>query len=179
MTVREKPQRNANGSYLCACSAAIVLVILGLSVRDLRAEDITIRFMDGKTDKPLNIGRFAIWGCNGLQPPKKGTVEDCPDEWHWAASTDTDGRATFHLRDPVPPILWVLPYPLQTKACTKADWGHQGEFETQKILREGIVTQDELCDRKGKLKGEYLPKPGEVVIFNRRFTEWDNFLREF
>jgi hypothetical protein len=162
----------------CLYSSAIILVILGLSFRDLRAEDITIRFIDGKTDTLLNIGHFELWGCKGLPPPKRGTVADCPDEWHWVANSDTEGKATFHLRDPLPPILSVLPAPLQTKPCTKAGWGHQDEFDTQQVLREGVVTQDEICDPKGKLKGKHSPKPGEVVIYVRRFTEWDHFLRE-
>jgi hypothetical protein len=106
----------------------------------------------------------------------KGTVEDCPKEWSWQATTDAEGKATIHLEDPLPAVLSVLTGP--AKACTKAGWGHQGTFETQRVVKEGIVTQDELCDPKGKLKGRYPAKPGEVVIFSRRFTEWDHFLQE-
>jgi len=158
--------------------AAIALMILAPSFRELRAADITIRFIDGKTGAPLIVGRFQLWGCRGLEPPKRGSVEDCPKEWSWQATTDAEGKATFHLEDPLPPVLWVIPGALQTKACTKANWGHQGDFETQQVLREGIVTQDEMCDPKGKLKGRFSPKPGEVIVFVRRFSEWDHFLQE-
>jgi len=50
----------------CLCSSAVILVIVGLSFRDLRAEDITIRFIDGKTGTPLNIVHFELWGCKGF-----------------------------------------------------------------------------------------------------------------
>lgn len=157
--------------------AAITLMILTPPLHDLRAADITIRFIDGKTGTPFVVGHFQLWGCKGLEPPKRGSVEDCPKEWLWQASTDAEGKATFHLKDPLPPVLWVIPGALQTKGCTKAG-GHKGNLETQQILREGIVTPDEMCDPKGKLKGKYAPKPGEVVIFCKRFTEWDHFLQE-
>jgi hypothetical protein len=51
-------------------------------------------------------------------------------------------------------------------------------FETAQILQHGVVTQDEMCDPKGKLNGKFLPKPGELVIFAKPFTEWDHFLQE-
>jgi len=158
--------------------AAIVLTILTPSIHELRAADITIRFIDGKTGAPFVVGRFQLWGCKGLEPPKRGSVEDCPKEWLWLATTDAEGKATFHLEDPLPPVLWVIPGALQTKGCTKAGGGHQGDLETRQILGEGIVAQDEICDPKGKLKGKFPPKPGEVIVFVRRFSEWDHFLQE-
>jgi len=154
-----------------------VAPILAPSLQTVWAADITIRLIDGKTGRPLMVGtRFQLSGCKGLMPPMKGTVEDCPKEWLSRATTDAEGKATFHLNDPLPPVLSLVLGPV--KACTKAQWGHQGTFETQRILNEGIVTRNEICDPKGKLKGKCSPRPGEVVIYCRRFTGWDHFLQE-
>jgi hypothetical protein len=105
------------------------------------------------------------------------TTEDCPREWQWRATTDGAGKAIFHIQGPPPPVLKMSAGPIKT--CTRENWGRQdGGFETQEILQQGIVTQDEVCDRKGKLKGKFLPKPGELVIFAKPYTEWDHFLDE-
>lgn len=158
-------------------SCIVIALTLAPPFRALWAADITVRFIDGKRGTPLLIhSRFQLRGCKGLEGRMKGTVQDCPREWVWMAITDSEGEATFHLEDPLPALLDVWAGPI--KECTKARGEHGGLFETQQILREGIVTQNEVCDPKGKLKAKYSPKPGEVVIFWRRFTQWDHFLQE-
>ncbi len=155
-------------NYFQRTMVVLILACMGCS---LRAADVTLRFLDGKTGRPMVHMMVQLSGLKGLKGPLAGSVEDV--EGPWRRITDGEGKATFHLPDPMPSQLILEPGLL--KGCSKSV---QRLFDPRRVLSEGIVEANEQCDKKGKLKGRFSPKPGEVILFVIPSARWDHFKDE-
>ena len=128
------------------------------------AADITVRVVNGKTGRPM-----------AKQPVYLDTYKEFPHRLPNSleplkATTGPDGRATFSLRARSAEVL-AFSVPLRGTECGRF------RFSPQQVGM-GVIA-DNLCDTKGKLKGKFTARPGEVVLFVRPFSPWDMLLREF
>jgi hypothetical protein len=74
----------------------------------------------------------------------------------------------FHLKTPFPDQLFVDDESARVTNCS------HGLFGTDQVIREGVVG-DNVCDRKGKWKGKFTVKPGEIIVFIHKLRWWENF----
>ncbi len=136
-------------------SAAFVCLTLSLGMSGLRARDyeVSLRLLNGRTGEPIPNVRVDVYliyeppGPRGLGTELVGPVK-----------TSANGVAKFRISEPLPKALslggdhGLLP-------CSA------GRIPTtEEVLKHGVV-EENLCDKKGKLKGKIVAKPGEVVGF--------------
>jgi hypothetical protein len=88
-------------------------------------------------------------------------------------TTDSEGVAVFHIQGTL-----ESGYCFDFASGAGAGWDYCSRtcFATADILRSGLVTENG-CDPKHKLKQKFSAKPGEVIIFLKRWTFWDGLKR--
>jgi hypothetical protein len=147
--------------------SVLLLLLLRLQSPDVHEiSDITVRliFLDG--GKPAGSQQIILYEGD---PTKASTTPQIKQ------ITGPDGVAKFHLAAPVPEKLWVYddngsitncawedPLLLKDVLAVGATVGVDGRFGHSCKGNRDIVT------RLGA-------KPGEIVIFVRKLTSWDNF----
>ena len=143
----------------------------------LRAADITIRLINGKTGRPMSntvVGlaeeQSSHPGSSSPQAAPDNTPEIVPLPRSWEGRTDAEGKVTFHIADPPGTLVGCFGFNL----CQRHVVYYYAE--TAKILGEGVLSPSERCDPKGKLKGRFSPKPGEWVVFGTPFAWWQTHL---
>jgi hypothetical protein len=87
------------------------------------------------------------------------------------ATTDSQGKAVFHLGLPFPAEVGVVVRVVMV-GCSAT------RFDTQEVLETGVVPSNDDCDRKAKLRGRFSPTPGVAVVFVVPFSAWEHFKRE-
>jgi hypothetical protein len=134
-----------------------VLFSTGFSVCWAQATtELRVRVLDYKTGRPAK-GRSV------------GLLDNAAIH-HWLlAKTDKDGVATFHLSNSLPQILTIDP------EVTLANWScsKHHEFGTSEVLQHGMVGDFDdhpLC--KGHTYSVAVARPGEIVVYTRRLSEW-------
>jgi hypothetical protein len=153
---------------------ALLAVALIWVPHPAKGAEITVRIVNGKTGRPMANLTIMLTAFRGLKGPLAGSVNDVLGNWQ--AVTGPDGRVFFPAPDPraVEMEIGVWGY---LKGCS-ATTGELGGLKPQEVLSKGFMERDELCDKKGKLKGKFSPTPGEVIVFAVRGTWWDHFLEE-
>jgi hypothetical protein len=141
--------------FACAFVAALPSGCAGQS-----GHDITVRILDAGSGKPLTH----IWaGLEVLEGTNKARrLSD--------ARTDSRGIAIFHLADPLPERIGLLFGAHEFGNCSEV------QFLTDHVVNGGVVGRN-YCVRPG-IGYSMSPRPGELVIFGRRITLWDNIRRE-
>jgi hypothetical protein len=134
-------------------------------------EQITLRFIDAESGKPLKGIWVGIFAENVGQPveTKHGSVSTV------IVKTDGTGQAVFRLPKQVPSRLGI--------EATGALHGCSGRvFSVEDVLRKGIEASYHYNALKPrwcpKLKAEASAKPGEIVIFDIPMTVWDRIRQE-
>lgn len=117
---------------------------------------VRVRALHYKTGRPLKGHRIAIWlsdSAGQIQPHKSEKL---------IQSTSSDGRAIFHVKEPLPPKMTIDTDSFPDWNCA-ATW----RVATSEILQRGIVgqyTPDAECSEK-RFPPATSPTPGEVVIY--------------
>ena len=140
-----------------------LLVMGGLTSSISRAADVTVWVINGNTGQPFIRYPIKLYAADRVLYPHENT--------HLLAKADPgpDGSATFHLDPPLPEVLFIYVGDLsRTVGCNT-----NLNFLTNEVLRSGIVSRN-ICDRKNKLKLKFSAKPGEVVVFLRKKTFFDD-----
>jgi hypothetical protein len=100
-------------------------------------------------------------------PSKKETVS-------LVGTTASDGTFSFTLSQPEPNTLWVDTANGRIRACS---WEPQLPVKT--VVEEGVtIVADSrfghTCKGERSIANRLAAKPGEIVIFVRKLTTWDN-----
>jgi hypothetical protein len=142
-----------------ACSGVVRVAALGVGalISCCSAEDIRIRLVNAQTGEPEK-GLQSI----GLYPGRdqSGFLRE---------TTDMNGIAVFRL--PSPLVEWVTASE-SSRTLYQCSPYQKNTFKTAEILRRGVIALN-VCDAKGKLKGEVEAKPGEVIVFPRPLHWWE------
>jgi hypothetical protein len=149
---------------------AVLLSSVGIPASSL-AQDITLQLIDAKTGKPLKSlhVQMRAWDGEPHVPSRPGPT---PKVENFQATTDSEGRAVFHLPGPVPDNLgFDFGGPDVLRGCSAKI------FLTADVLRTGVIA-DYSVKSCGKLKRQASAQPGEVIIFEKKTTGWDRFLQE-
>jgi hypothetical protein len=152
-----------------ALAAAVSLAPVAIGQIPARATKITVRAISGKTGKPLAGFKLELYGVGRqLYPQVGGNIH-----LFGKAKADASGTAVFEVAPPFPDGLFVgFGDPGAWVACSD-----RLDFFIDSVVRQGVVTCNR-CDPKGKLRGKFKAKPGEIVVFIRKFTRWDYFKQE-
>jgi hypothetical protein len=132
---------------------------------DASPPEIVMRFLDPDSGKPLAGVYLGIagWNADDFHSEAQKIV------FQVSSKTDKDGRVVIHLPDP-PPKYLAYGSPGQIHGCST------NRFLVEDVIRSGIVAKlDQKC---GQIKQAVSPKPGEVIIFDKKFTRWDWFKQE-
>jgi hypothetical protein len=184
---------------LKAACALVGAALVTLSCMKLQAADVTVRLINGKTGAPLGNALVILTEVSGSALPSDGAQPSEPNRSRsararaaetgrmkavamprrWMERTDAEGRVTFHITS-APPTLLVMPYlhrdgrDFVCNLCQRR--GLYVLAETMTILRLGVVSPDDWCDPKGRLRGRFTPKPGEWTVFVTPLTWWQRHL---
>jgi hypothetical protein len=142
------------------------------------AQTVTVHLVDGKTGLSFSgkVKKVSLLGWSDMVPaPSSGA----PGAWiapGWRggllyAPLNAKGIATFDLPEArLPPTVCARADtpPRAAVACTRNSC-----FPTDLVLDSGVMTGD-TCEGKKKIRAQFKPKPGEMIVFVRRHTFWDS-----
>jgi hypothetical protein len=140
----------------CWGSAAIMCLAVWLDWPGLHAREYEVseRVLNGKTGHPIPDIRVELTLIYEHPGPRGSTTEIM------VGKTSRDGVATFRISDPLPKRLAIGGGDAQDLLpCS-----HTGALLTCEVLNHGVVAKN-LCDKKGRLKGKFVARPGEVIDF--------------
>jgi hypothetical protein len=143
---------------------ALALAVVWLFGGSLRcaaqeARCISVRVLDAKSGKPIKGLLVYV-----------ATRSDHLGDYKPIGKTDAQGVARFCPKDPVP-----TSFLLDFKYFEQMDPG--GEVDTKCILEKGSVAGN--AYNKGKFHNRESPKPGEMVVFGRRWWWIDRLSGEW
>jgi hypothetical protein len=134
-------------------------------------QDISVRLVDARSGKPLSKVSVEMFSWNGTWTFDPHKPFPKREELH--AITDAEGRAVFHLAEPIPEHVGFLVGGVGdfSGCCCRQN------FSPETVLRSGVVADyDE--SRCGKPKRQVSAEPGEVVILDKKLTLWQKIRRE-
>jgi hypothetical protein len=154
------------------------IFVLGLLVFVPKARcqtDITLRFLDAGPGKPITgiLVDVSAWDENeGRQKPQPSGILKI-DKNTQVARTDKEGKAIFHVYEPVLKTLFIDTVG-ELRGCSAR------RFSIEEVLRSGVVASYHAGQPKWcvELKAQATAKSGEVVIFDKRLTVWDRMRQE-
>jgi hypothetical protein len=128
------------------------------------AVDIAVRLVYLKNGKPAQGQQTVL---NEGDPSRASTIQ-------MKETTSSDGIAIFHLAEPLPETVWVYEDNGRISGCA---------WENQIPLRN-VIEQGKTIGVDGRFGGSCSgdrsvinrlgAKPGEIVIFVRKLSVWDN-----
>jgi hypothetical protein len=133
--------------------------------------EFTVRLIDARSGKPLKrvTVRMFAWNGEWSYDPKRPSVK----RTKLNAITDAEGRALFRLSQPLPEhigFLFLAPDDFAGCCCRQ-------NFSPEEVRQSGVVA-DYDQSKCGGLKSTASPKPGEIVIFEKKLTKWEKMRRE-
>lgn len=149
--------------------AMCVVLILGAQVSS--GQQITVRVINGNTGQPFitKARKVEISNYDSMPSPTNRSMNKVNPDFQVAEGLE--GTAAFKLSQPYPPVVCANPdIPFHSiVVCAK-----RGCFWTPKVLSHGVAPKN-TCDpkHKHKLEQKFTPKPGEIILFVRRYTFWD------
>jgi hypothetical protein len=150
-----------------ALAAAVVLAPVALGQAPAPTTKIAVRAINGKTGKPLAGVELELYGRDQQLYPHEFVHP------LGKAQAGADGTAVFEIRPPLPDVLSVG----FSRAGVWAGCSGFPDFSTYVVVAGGIVAPDR-CDPKCRVERKFSAKPGEIVLFARKFTRWDYFKQE-
>lgn len=175
-----------------AISALSCLALVASLPAAQAQQTITVRFVDFKSGKPINNFYLSVeaWGGDrtrsatkdttivreGYKKAGNGTVTvRLPARRSKAATVvfesstkaDKEGRVIIHFPEILPEHIEVFSGDLAV---------HFTDFSPDEVLEFGAVVPFPKDKTNSKVK--VLRKPGEIVVLNKRITDWDRMLQE-
>lgn len=148
----------------------LLWIVAGLAT--CPAQVVSVRLVDCQTGQSLP-GR-------PLSLVYSSTGEIFHSQWQPTQYTGADGVATHHLPQPLPPRIAVVQYPTSPPLCPCSGYIF---VDTQQVIAEGVVLlcpkppEPCYCKKCKKRSNQITKTPGELVVFARPFTLWENVLR--
>jgi hypothetical protein len=110
--------------------------------------------IDARSGLPIANNPARLW--------TQGTAEQRNDPGYVQETTDSNGVATFHLKDPIATYLYI-------HTGMSAWWDEcfpdaRSGFPTQEIVESG-VSKESACGNLPNIAGKFHPTPGDVYIF--------------
>lgn len=137
-------------------SLFLFAALVGVSPRVGLAENITIRLINATDGRPLE-GQLILFFLGDAKLASTPRVQ---------ATTSSDGTAVVHLPETIPAQVSVDVGNGKLHGC---GWPF---FSTREVIEHGVVADDK-CDPKGKFKGKFTARPGEVIVFVRFLKWWE------
>ena len=133
----------------------MMLVVVGLAAFCSKADStIRVHMIDARSGSAIADSPVRLWTQNAAeQRNDAGFVQE---------KTDSNGVATFHLKDPAPSYLYI-------HIGMGAPWQEcfadaQNGFATQQILQSGISSES-ACWNLPNVAQKFHPSAGDVYIF--------------
>jgi hypothetical protein len=147
---------------------SLILISLGSGLCWSQAlAEVRVRVLDYKTGHPVQGRTVGL-----LLPDDEGEIRN--DSMTMLARTGRDGVAVFHVSQPLPPSLWILPgQKMADWPCTKRQ-----QFGTTEVRERGAVgdlADFPFCEHHTSSTAK--AQPGEVVVYTRRLNPWLTFRR--
>lgn len=141
--------------------AFVFLQISGPMASRGSSTEIVVRFLDGRTGKPLTkVGiQFISWTTDDLNPKSEKIMKI----WD-GGKTDKEGRLFVQFTIPLPQHLSYRS-PNELRECSNE------RFSVEDALRSGILAK--YSEKCGKLKAIATARPGEIVVFDRKYKFLD------
>jgi hypothetical protein len=121
---------------------------------------ITVRVIDARNGYPYKKLHLRIFLFKAMPNPPQGYRTDAEARANLIATklatTNDSGEVTFELPTPMPGVIDVFSGPM---ACGTE------YFDTQAVLKEGVVGENHCKTKWAKLKVSFRAKPGEIVYF--------------
>jgi len=133
--------------------------------------DFAVRLINARSGKPLKGATITVSAWNGewKYDPKKASTKRTIIN----VTTDAEGRALFHLPQPLPEHIGFLPVPPDDFAgcCCRQN------FSPEAVRHSGAVA-DYDQSKCGELKSKAVPMPGQIIIFEKKLGAWEKMRRE-
>jgi hypothetical protein len=137
--------------------------------------DITLRFLDSESGKPIRGISVSVFARDEI----KGPVSNSPigtvriDKNSQVIKTDKEGKATFRVYQPTLKYL-LIDSVGELRGCSARD------FSMEEVLHSGLVAdyhagRAQWC---GTLRVRATANPGEIVIFDKKITKLDHARQE-
>ena len=145
-----------NSPFLAGCALVILLGCPGLFAEPVV---ITVRVVDARNGKPYRKLHLLVeflraeWSRQGYQTSAEAKANLISKE---VKTTDDMGEVTFNLPTPLPGVISVWSGPM---ACGTE------YFDTQAVMKEGVVGEDDCKTKWTKQKVNFQAKPGEIIYF--------------
>jgi hypothetical protein len=139
---------------------SMLFVMLGLAALCSRADStIRVHMIDARTGSPIANSPARLWAHD--------TAEQRNVPGFVQKMTDSNGVATFDLKEPVPSYLFI-------HIGMGAPWEEcfpdaQSGFVTDQILGSGL-SKESACWKLPNIASKFHPSPGDVYIFAVRDT---------
>lgn len=138
------------GAVAACCLLASTLV----------GQQLTVLVIDAEKGQPVRGRRVRVHVWDASPPrARSGYME---------VKTGADGTARFHIRPPVPFTINV-----------DADGGHWVQCSPfvnkgEEVMRSGVTIENE-CLKLPKIDSRFPPKPGQIVVFVKRWWVWNPY----
>lgn len=143
--------------------AATLLVSAPASVSMAqRGSSITVRVLNARNGKPLKGVVLFLYAQSNI-PIKTRKGQDHPLA---TEITNPDGIAIFQLRESIGEVILSYGDSLYVGRCTPSL-----PFATAEILKTGIIGTNTCSGDKFEYKAA--PKPGELVLFGKKWSWWE------
>jgi hypothetical protein len=138
----------------------MVGLVIGLVAFQAKAESVVrVHMIDARSGSPLANQPVRLW--------PRDTAQQRNNPGYVQEMTDSNGIATFHLKDPISSYLYI-------HIGMSAPWEEcfpdsQNGFVTQELLETG-VSKESACWKLPSVVEKFRPSPGDVYIFAVRDT---------
>jgi hypothetical protein len=152
----------------CGFLLALVGCCFLLETAGAQAVDLQVRLVYFKNGKPAARQPVILYEGD---PARISTPK-------LTATTSADGVATFQLTNPLPNTVWTNEENGRIRGCAS-----EKQLPLDLVIKQGVTIGVDArfgssCKGDRSLLTRLAAKPGEVVIFVRKVTPWDN-LREY
>ncbi len=139
-------------------------------------QTVTVRLINAKSGKPLSkvpVEMFAYNGTLRFDPQKNPPY---PEHSEVFVTTDAQGKAVFPLPQP---HTEHISFSIVDPAGDFADCWRLSDLSPEAVLHSGAVAEyDEAKCGKLRTGISAQPRPGEVVIYEKKVTFWQKVRRE-
>jgi hypothetical protein len=158
---RRKPKRK-----MFAASVAGCLALAALASAAEANQTITVRFLDFRSAKPIAKVNVEITLWNGHSSDASLATKTIISRR--SGKTNLDGTITICVPEPVPQHLSVFAPDLAEVSTPN--------LSPVEVFESGAVVP--YPQNRGGSRVKIMPKPGEIVILNKRLTAWDRIRGE-
>jgi hypothetical protein len=145
-------------------SISLVFMLIQQTGNTHQPPDLIVRLVYLDNGKPADNQQIILYEGN---PSQASTIRS-------TKITDQDGIAKFHVSEPLPEKVWVNDDNGHIRSCAWED-----QIPLQEILANGVTIGKDArfgaaCKGSQDTITRLGAKPGEIVIFVRKLSNWDN-----